>query len=286
MRLGMIGREHVLTGARHRADDLNGLIGQRNKMRLRLQLALDLHLLGWNHPRHCLEVEFVPLHQPNFLRARDIEDADLDTTGSKAAIIPQAGHHLWHLRVGRRPVSLLAMQLPGRGQQVFEVAAPCGRVLARAKLQRLGSVHQPLDPLARPRRRDRLHAPDRLERLQHVVSCDLVDFQIMQARYVADGARPLLLLFLRQTLAPAGYCSSANSLNVLPRRVVARFLTRGSTPSRFKATLYSRALLRALLNVSTSPAALSRSPILANSICARLPSRSVKRKAHTRSPLS
>src|SRR5258708_12977492 len=26
----------------------------------------------------------------------------------------------------------------------------------------------------------------------------------MQARYVADGARPLLLLFLRQTLAPAG----------------------------------------------------------------------------------
>jgi hypothetical protein len=37
-----------------------------------------------------------------------------------------------------------------------------------------------------------------------VLSCDLVDFQIMQARYVADGAYPLLLLFLRQTLAPAG----------------------------------------------------------------------------------
>ena len=36
MRLGVIGREHVLTGTRHRADDLDGLIGQRNQMRLRL----------------------------------------------------------------------------------------------------------------------------------------------------------------------------------------------------------------------------------------------------------
>lgn len=173
-------------------------------MRLRFQLTFDLHLLGWNYPRRCFEVEFVPLHQPNFLRACDSEDADLDTAGSNAAIILQTGHHLWHLRVGRRPVSLLAMQLPGRGQHVFEVATPCGRVLARAKLQRLGSVHQPFDPLAPPRRRDRLHAPDRLERLQHLLSCDLVNFQIMQARFVADGARPLLLLFLRQTLAPAG----------------------------------------------------------------------------------
>src|SRR6266550_6389730 len=55
--------------------------------------------------------------------------------------------------------------------------------------------------------------------------------------------------------------------------MVARFLTRGLTPSRIKATLYSRALSRALLKVRTSPLALSRSPTLANSICARLPSR-------------
>jgi hypothetical protein len=37
-------------------------------------------------------------------------------------------------------------------------------------------------------------------------------------------------------------------------------LTRGSTPSRFKAPLYSPALWRALLDVSRSPAALSPTP--------------------------
>src|SRR3981189_399625 len=254
-------------------------------MRLRFQLALDLHLLGWNHPRHCFEIEFVPLHQPNFLRTRDSEDADLDTTGSNAAIIPQAGHHLWHLRVGCRPVPLLAMQLPGRGQQVFEVAAPRGRVLTSAKLQRLGSVHQPLDPLER----EAVTGFTLQIGLSASSTCSVVISWTFRSCRLGTSRMERAHCFSSSSDRPLhqpGYCSSANSLNVLPRCVVARFLTRGSTPSRFKATLYSRALLRALLNVSTSPAAPSRSPILANSICARFPSRSVKRKAHTRSPLS
>src|SRR5260370_7284207 len=55
MRLGVIGREHVLTGPRHRADDLDGLIGHWTKMRLRRYLPLDLYLLCCPHHLPSLE---------------------------------------------------------------------------------------------------------------------------------------------------------------------------------------------------------------------------------------
>jgi hypothetical protein len=53
------------------------------------------------------------------------------------------------------------------------------------------------------------------EFLQHALGGDLLGPPVVQAQNIPNGARPLQLLF-GQPLAPTGYCSSANSLNVLP----------------------------------------------------------------------
>jgi len=151
-------------------------------------------------------------------------------------------------------VPLLAMQLPGEGSRCLRLPR---HAAGFSPVRNFNALAASISRSIRWRVRDAVTGFTFQIGLSASSTCSVViscTFRSCRIGTVADGARPLLLLFLRQTLAPAGYCSSANSLNALPSCEVARFLTRGSTPSRFKATLYSRALLRALLNVSTSPA--------------------------------
>src|SRR3954468_3827632 len=76
-----------------------------------------------------------------------------------------------------------------------------------------------------------------------------------------------------------------SGLRSMPRVLPGCVSTRGTTLSHFRVTLYSRAWLDAPLNVGTSAAVLSRSPVLANAICAPFTVKVSEAEGHTRSPL-
>ena len=135
-------------------------------------LTGGLHPGRRNGPNPLRHIELAPRGPPSLAGAgggQDEEGQRLPGGALAPAKARKKGRNVvpWHRRV-----VLDRLHFSGSRQEVREMAAPAGRVVARAPAAGLGIVQDQLDPLPRSARGLGLLRPDGLKRLHHVAGAD------------------------------------------------------------------------------------------------------------------
>src|ERR1700722_3775865 len=125
-------------------------------------LTASLHSLGRNGPDPRVKVDLWPAGAKNFARSRRCEDGELQGQGGNSFARPKLGDKGRNVRVRHGGV-VAARELLPLGEKVLEMAAPCGRILARPAPLGFGGVQNALDTTAKARSRLGFRRPNGLE---------------------------------------------------------------------------------------------------------------------------
>ena len=108
-----------------------------------------LHADGGNGPDGLVEVKLAPLGIEDFAGTGGGEDGKFQGQRGGGFPRPEFGHEGGEVIIGQRRMMASGEPLAGR-EKGFEVAAPCGGVLAIAEAPRLGCVENVLNPAPQP----------------------------------------------------------------------------------------------------------------------------------------
>src|SRR5882672_2223384 len=127
-------------------------------------LLSGLHAPSRNRPDRLLQVDFLlRLAADDFTRPRGGQNQKLKRASSVAALAAQVLHEGRQLVVGKRGVMLTGFPVKRRRQELVQVAAPAGGILAAPVAPHASVVQDALDAPPNPAGGLGLFRPDRLK---------------------------------------------------------------------------------------------------------------------------
>src|SRR6516165_6148452 len=126
-------------------------------------LAATFHSAGRNDPYAPVEIDFAPGCTKNFTWASGRQNQKLERAGSDAFLLAQGIHELADLGVGQGGMMFDLSYLRPCGQQMIEMTAPAGGIVAKSVTANLSPAQYRLNPAAQSARGLWLARPDRLQ---------------------------------------------------------------------------------------------------------------------------
>jgi hypothetical protein len=140
-------------------------------------LDAHFHPIARHGPHGLFEIEFRPGHFQRFVGPGRTQDREFECPRSSRGASLQLSHEVRQIIIGHGRMMLdLGFLGPAR-QEMYQIAAPSGRVLPRADymLGRFRRIEDVLDPASQATGRLGNFAPDWTKDGDHIVRCDRID---------------------------------------------------------------------------------------------------------------
>jgi hypothetical protein len=161
-----------LANRRHSVEDREGRIGERRPV-----FACPLHALGQYRPQPFGEVKFIPPGAHDLTGGHGRQNGEFERASANTLLLLELDHEVSEVAIGESRMMFDAADLGFLRQQLVEMAAPSGWVLARSVIEHSRPIEHALDPTAHSARRLRLHRPHRRKRLGDKSRIDCLDGQ-------------------------------------------------------------------------------------------------------------
>ena len=115
----------------------------------------------------CVQVDFGPARGDGLRGTGGRQNQQLHCPGRQPRLLAQLGHECANLGVGQRGVMLDPPDLGQRRQEIFQMAAPAGGILAAPMAASRCRIQYRFDALADPAGGFGLRGPDRLQHPHH-----------------------------------------------------------------------------------------------------------------------